>query len=210
MQGQTTDPYAAPAATDEWWKSTAFATPSAPKASAASDPFKFPATSASVIQQLEGKSASATTLAGDLGKQGNALLDPASDYLKAILSGDRQETLQATMPERRRVIDQYSAAKKAIAEFSPRSGGQAGAGLKLQAQEASDLAGIVPQARQSAVQQAVSAGTALQGLGLSAESLASGDLSAVLQALTAKDANGVDWAAIGSAAAQIAMYAAAA
>jgi hypothetical protein len=120
--------------------------------------------------------ATATQTAG----QSNELLNPAIDYLKAVLGGDRQAMLQATMPERRRVIDQYDAAKKAIAEFAPRGGGTAGALANLNASQAGDLAQVGSQARGNAVNQAGILGANLKGASIGAEGAASADISKIL------------------------------
>lgn len=164
-----------------------------PQVAAAHNPNQI--TSNSVIGDLKGDAASARDLSKSIGIQGLDLLGPASDYLKAILSGDRTAVMQATAPERRRVIDQYSAAKKAIAEFTPRGGGQAGSMNALQAQEAGDLSTIGSGARTKAIDTATGTGTQLEGLGLSAKALASGDLGQILQALTAKEGQNAQSAA---------------
>lgn len=164
--------------------------------------------SSEAINQLISGSNRAFDLSNIFGGEAQDLLGPISKYLKDVTGGDRQGLLQATMPERRRVIDQYATAKKAIAEFAPRSGGQASSMNALQAKEAGDLATTTSGARKEGIDTAVNFGSNLNQMGLSAEALAHGDLQSIIQALTQKDSdNGAKWAQYGQAAAQIAMYA---
>ena len=142
-----------------------------------------------------------------LATQGADLLGPIQEYLKAVTGGDRQALMQATMPERRRVIDQYATAKKAIAEFTPRGGGQAGAMAQLQGQQAGDLAETTATARQKGITTAGTLGGQLTTLGLSADALASGDLNSIINALTKQDETKSDkWAAIGQGLGTMAGY----
>lgn len=140
-----------------------------------------------VLKQLQGASDRASGMAKDFSLQGSELFGPAADYFKAVSSGDRQALLQATMPERKRVIDQYATAKRALG-MQPRSGGTAAAGSALEAGQASDLAATTAGARTQGAQVSADLGKAMQSLGLSAEALASGDLNAILQALEQKEA----------------------
>lgn len=95
-------------------------------------------------------------------------------YLQAVTSGDRTALLNATMPERRRVMDQYDAARKAIAEFAPRSGGTAAANLDMRAKQAGDLAEIGSTARREGMNAASGLGATMAGLGLNATGQAIG------------------------------------
>ncbi len=152
------------------------------------------------IGNLKQNATNATDLGKQFGNQSSELFAPVADYLKKVTSGDRQEVLQATMPERRRVIDQYATAKKAIAEFSPRGGGQAASGAELQSHEASDLATTTANARQQAFGQEGNLATAAAQLGISEQSLASGDLNSILTALnTQNQAHAQSAGALGSA-----------
>jgi hypothetical protein len=135
------------------------------------------------IGNLKSQASQASDMGKQYGMQGQELMQPVAQYLKSVTSGDRQAVLQATMPERRRVIDQYSTAKQAIAQFTPRSGGQAAAGATLQGKEASDLADTTAQARQSAFGQEGNLAQAASALGISEQQLASGDLNSILNAL---------------------------
>lgn len=93
-------------------------------------------------------------------------------YLKAVAGGDRQAILGATMPERKRVIDQYSSARKAIAEFSPRSGGQAASMIGLNNNEASDLSMVGANAHTAGIDSAANLAGSLQGQAQTAENSA--------------------------------------
>lgn len=134
-----------------------------------------------------------TDRALQIGKSATAnaedLFGPIAQYLKDVTGGDQQALRQATFPERRRVIDQYATAKKAIGEFSPRGGGQAAAMSELQGKEAGDLAQIGFQARQQGVGQAADLSSQLRSLGLSAEQLASGNMTQILNAMQQRNAN---------------------
>lgn len=138
------------------------------------------ATTAGPLDALNKNAQGATDLSKSLGMEGSDLFGPAAAYLKKILSGDRQQLLEATAPERHRVIDQYATAKKALAEFTPRGGGQAGSMNRLQAQEASDLSGIGSAARAAATTTGLSAGLNAQGLGLQASGIAANDYTGIL------------------------------
>lgn len=141
------------------------------------------------IDQLSKEASGASDNAKAFKESSDDVLGPVADYLKAVAGGDRQALIQATAPQRGRVIDQYSTAKKAIAEFTPRGGGQAASLNKLQGQEASDLADTTNTARTEGVQAATGLGAQLAGLGISEQQLASGDLSSIIQTLSAQDAN---------------------
>jgi hypothetical protein len=148
-------------------------------------------------------------LSNDLLTRANDLTNPASAYFRAIISGDRQQLLAATMPERRRVIDQYSSARKAIASFQPRSGGTAAANNDMASREASDLAFVSTGARTAAANAALSAGSQMTSQGLQAQQLASTDLTSLITALQRGDQqsseSGTNW---GQIAGTIAAYAA--
>lgn len=131
-------------------------------------------------------------------QMGQDVLSPAADYLKAVTGGDRQALLQATMPERRRVIDQYASAKKAIAEFAPRSGSQAGSMIDLDARKAGDLAAVTAGARSQGVTLSTQLGTALRGQSMTAAGQASSNLGTSIQTLLAQaQQRGATTAALG-------------
>ncbi len=122
-------------------------------------------------------------LAKSLQGQSQEMLTPASQYIKALISGDRQALLQATQPERRKVIDQYSAAKKSIGEFAPRGGGQSTAMANLASNQAADLSGITAGARAGAVGEGLKTGLAESQQGIYSQQVGNQALSGVLQGL---------------------------
>lgn len=128
------------------------------------------------IKSLQKNASSATDTSKTLGGDSAAIFQSVLPYLKAAAGGDQAALNIATMPQRRKVIDQYDAARKSIAEFAPRSGGTAASMNEMRSQEASDLGGINAQARNDAVGQASGLGTSLASLGLSASGQASSDI----------------------------------
>lgn len=135
----------------------------------------------SAVGDLEKSTKRLTGQAESLSGQGADVLGPALKYLKAASGGDRQALLQATMPERRRVMDQYDAAKKSVAEFAPRGGGQAGAFAALNASQASDLAEVGATARRDAIDRSAGVGLNLKSLGLNAEQGAANNINSLIQ-----------------------------
>jgi len=119
-------------------------------------------------------------------EMGQSVLSPALDYIKAITGGDRNALLQATMPERRRVIDQYDTAKRAIAEFAPRGGGQVSALAGIEESKAGDLASLGPAARREAVGQGAQLGLGLRNSAAGAEGQAASNISSIIQNLLQK------------------------
>lgn len=128
----------------------------------------------------------ATTAATNLGTQGVATaaqgseaLAPVLHYLAAVTSGDPQALLQATMPERRRVIDQYDTARQA-AQFSPRGGGTSSAVVNANTREAGDLAALGGKARTEGMTTAAQLGAQLTGQGQQSQSASVSHLSNLL------------------------------
>lgn len=137
------------------------------------------------LAQLNKSAAASTDLSKSLNTNAQDLFKSVLPYLRDIMSGNQQSVLQATMPERRKVMDQYDAARKSIAEFSPRSGGTASAMNEMRGNEASDLAGIAGQARQNALGTSASLGSNMQQLGLNAQGQAAntyGNIASIQQA----------------------------
>lgn len=152
----------------------------------------------SAVGDLEKSTKRLTAEGQSLSGQGADVLGPALKYLKDVSGGDRQAVLAATMPERRRVMDQYDAAKKSISEFSPRGGGQASAYATLNASQASDLAEVGATARREGIDRAAGIGLNLKGLGLNAEQGAAANLNAIIQTyLTQAQQKGASAASLG-------------
>lgn len=98
-------------------------------------------------------------------------------YINAVAGGDRQALLGATMPERKRVIDQYATARRSLGEFAPRSGGTAGALAGMNAQQASDLSLIGANARNAGIGTAANVAGGLASQAASAEALGNNSLA---------------------------------
>ncbi len=124
-----------------------------------------PATKSS-MDLLGGLSKSLQSSGTDLTNKGTAALAPVLSYLTKLAGGDTAAAMDATRPQRARVIDQYDAARKSIAEFSPRGGGTASTLANSQFKEAGDLANLTSQARTDAVNKLGDIGQQLTSLGV--------------------------------------------
>jgi len=153
-----------------------------------------------------------------LGTQGKQLTDqglgalaPALKYFQSLLSGNSADVMAATAPDRARVIDQYDAARKTAASFSPRGGGSASANLNLKAKEAGDLATLPVAARNNAASSMATIGQNLTSTGLSAQEQSIQQLSQALgplfnQEQSDKQSQSSTWETIGTIAAMAAMF----
>lgn len=139
-----------------------------------------------ILKSLQDKSADAGTQGKQLSGMGADALAPVLDYFKKVLGNDPSAIMQATQPQRGRVIDQYDTARKSIANFAPRGGGSSEAYAGSYVSEGQDLSALTSQARTEATGQAAQLGTALEGLGLSAQQLQSADLNTIIQAILSK------------------------
>jgi hypothetical protein len=126
--------------------------------------------------------------------QGRELSDMGAGPLANVVKHFEQLTgnnpsaiMQATQPERARVIDQYDTARKAIATFGPAGGGTVSANAQSQFDQAESLSDITSTARRDAFTGAAAIGTSLTGLGLSAGQLASADLNTVINSVLARE-----------------------
>ena len=95
---------------------------------------------------------------------GAGALSPVLKYLQAIAGGDPAAVMDATAPQRARILDQYDTARKAITQ-QPRGGGQASAALNLEGRQASDLATTAATARSEGVKELGTLGTNLTEIG---------------------------------------------
>lgn len=114
---------------------------------------------------------------------GTSALAPVLKYLQAIVGGDPTAVMEATAPQRARIIDQYDTARKAITQ-QPRGGGQASGALNLEAKKASDLATTASSARSDAVKEAGSIGTSLFQTGAQEQSSARDTAMRAFQSLS--------------------------
>lgn len=157
-----------------------------------------------LIGQLTKSASTSDTRANDFFSQSQDILGPVNDYLKAVLGGDPSALMEATKPERRRVIDQYAAAKKAIAEFTPRGGGQATAMNNLAGNQAADLAGITANAKNQGIQAATGLGTNYAAIGAQQQGMAQNALGQALSGSASQDqARAQNWQSLAMGAGQI-------
>lgn len=140
-----------------------------------------------ILKSLEKSSDRNFDSAQSLGMSSQDLFKSVIPYLQAVTSGDRQQLLGATMPERKRVIDQYATARKSLAEFAPRSGGTAGALAGMNAQQASDLSMIGANARQGGFDAASGLGTNLLSASQNAENTGTNSLNAMANIINARN-----------------------
>lgn len=141
-----------------------------------------------LIGRLSETSKSTGDASKDFFGQSSDMLGPVADFLKKLTSNDPTAIMEATQPQRRRVIDQYAGAKKAIAEFTPRGGGQAGAMSKLLGEQAGDLADISGNARNAAFDTTGNLAMQLAQLGTGQQQLSQSALSQALAGTTQQDA----------------------
>lgn len=131
----------------------------------------------------------------DLSAKGSDTLSPVLAYFKKLMGDDPSAILEATGPERGRVIDQYDTARKAVSQFAPRGGGASQAIGQSYFSEANQLSDITSSARRDAFGASANLGTTLTGLGLSADQLESADLTTIINALlTKRGQNAGAWA----------------
>lgn len=158
----------------------------------------------SLIAGLGQSSEKSNSQAKDFLGQSSDLMGPVAEFLKNILSNDPSAVAQATAPQRRRVIDQYATAKKAIAEFTPRGGGQAASLNKLEADKGGDLATLGADLRSKAVDSAADLSLRYAGLGASEHANANQATAAALGGTQQQDATrNSNWASLGSGLGQL-------
>ncbi len=136
-----------------------------------------------LTKQSQGLQSQGTELAG----QGGQTIQPLIQYLQGIFGSNPSGVLDATKSQRGRVIDQYDAARKALAEFGPRGGGTTSASANSYTSEANALNEITSDAQSEARGLTAQLGTQLTGLGLSAEQLASQDLESVIRTILGRE-----------------------
>lgn len=122
-------------------------------------------------------------LAKNLTAKGDDALSGTLSYYRNLLSGNPAAVMSATAPDRGRVIDQYDGARKAMATFGPRGGGQTAAAGQSQVSEAQDLSEILQTARDKGAAGSAQVGGQLLGAGMQANSLAGQDLNSVINSV---------------------------
>ncbi len=139
------------------------------------------------LQKIGTRSDRLSAQGQDLSELGTTGLQPALRFLTAITRGDPGAVGQATQPERRRVIDKYDTARRAVAQFAPRGGGQTSVIAQSFADEAGTLADITATGRREGATALAQLSARLAGLGISAEGIAGQNLGTLVQAYLARD-----------------------
>ena len=142
-----------------------------------------------VLRRVDTRSAGLDAQGEELVGLGTSGLQPALRFLTAITRGDPGAVGQATRPERARVIDQYDTARRAVAQFTPRGGGQTSAIAQSFTDEAGTLADIFATGRREGATALGQLSTRLAALGIQAEGLAGQNLSTLVQAYLSQDAS---------------------
>lgn len=133
------------------------------------------------IQNIKSGAASLQTAGQKDSATGEDALAKPLSYFKGLL-GNREDLLSATAPDRARVMDQYDAARKSSAQFTPRGGGQASASVAGRNQEAGDLATVGQKARGDAATALSSLGINEKQVGASEQEAAINEMATALQA----------------------------
>lgn len=136
-----------------------------------------------LVGSLKTNAGSAAKQGADLSAQGTASLTPILDYFKKLAGGDASSLASATAPARRRVIDQYDTARKAISTFSPRGGGSNAALASSQFGQANELSDITSNAQNNAANELGTLGIQEQGLGVQEQGVAGSDLNSIVSAI---------------------------
>lgn len=140
-----------------------------------------------ILRRLDARTERQSAQGEELLSLGTSGLQPALRFLTAITRGDPGAVGQATRPERSRVIDQYDTARRAVAQFAPRGGGQTSTISQSFTDEAGVLGDIFATGRREGATALSQLSTRLAGLGLSAEGLANQNLSMLVQAYLRQD-----------------------
>lgn len=118
--------------------------------------------------------------------QGQEAIIPALEYYNNILSSNPAGVLEATKPERGRVIDQYDTARRNLVNFGPRAGGTASSLAGLEVAKANQLSDLTAEARRTGASESADLGATLAGLGITEENAGAQNLSSAIQALLTK------------------------
>ena len=139
------------------------------------------------LQILRNLGTGAQQQGAQFGQQSQEAIQPALQYLQALTGNNPAALMEATRAERGTVMDQYDAARKAIANFGPRGGGTTSTLAQSRFDQAESLSDITSTARRNAVASESQLGVSLAGLGLTAQDLATRDISEVVQAVLARE-----------------------
>ena len=140
------------------------------------------------VNSIQATAKNLGTQGAQLTAEGQANLAPVLKYFAALAGGDPSALLQATAPDRARVIDQYDAARRSSAQFTPRGGGQASTQQQARVSEAQTITTQTGLARTNAVNTLASLGSQQEQTGLSAQEASINALASVLQPILAQNA----------------------
>lgn len=112
--------------------------------------------------------------------------EPALGFFKALLYGDQEAMNQAIGPARSRIISQYDAARKQVAEFAPRGGGRSELLAELPFREAGEIGRLTQEARAGAAKDLTGLGALYGQLGTEELRLAEGATADSLRAALLK------------------------
>lgn len=122
--------------------------------------------------------------------QGQAALGPVLQQLMQIIQGNQTAVDTALAPQESSIISQYDTARRAIANFTPRGGGQTSALAGSRIAEAGKISDLRSSARTSAIGELASIGGTELSAGTSLESTGLQGLLASLQsAITERGQN---------------------
>lgn len=139
------------------------------------------------VSNLLGASGEATQAAGrKLTDKGSADLQPAIDYWKGILSGNKADIAAAVQPEITASNNQFKNQRRVLDQYTPMGGGRAQATAASRTAQAQTNAGIISQARAGAAAPLAQTGATEQSAGMQQQSLGIEQLGQAIQAILQK------------------------
>ena len=101
----------------------------------------------------------------DLANRGLGEIQPALDFYRSILSGDRTEAMRTLAPETSRIGEGYNQALQSSRELIPRGGGGSAMRAEIPYRREADISNLISGFRSQAPAQLASIGTNLMNLG---------------------------------------------
>jgi hypothetical protein len=162
----------------------------------------------SIMDLLQANADRNKETAGLLRQQSTEAIGPAMQYLSDLAGNDPTARADATKAERGKIMDQYDAGRRSIAQFGARGGASNLALAQSYTDQAAQTSDLLSTQRQSAAQALAGMGIQLSSLGLTAESLSNASLDDILSAITGQQQLDLQkrgqtmnmWGGIGSAA----------
>lgn len=140
-----------------------------------------------ITNTIQGQAKNLNAQGLNITAEGQANLAPVLKYFAALAGGDPTALLQATAPERGRVIDQYDAARRSSAQFTPRGGGQASTQQEARVSEAQAISTQTATARTNAANTLASVASQQEQTGVTAQEASIQALASVLQPILAQN-----------------------